>query len=248
MTTPSAESMEAPIAPAKPAPLWEDFIDIFYAPSQVFARRQNANPWPALLIITGLWLLISLVTFDSMATVIETVSRRAMEKAAASNPRLTQDMLESQLRLSMKIAPWFPIFTPILALIGALVVWLVGKLFGSKASYTQSLVIMTYACITFVISALFTGLQALVMDMTKLTNPIQLTLSPARFADPAQMSSFLYGLLLTLDVFSLWRLALIAIGIHVIGKTSKAAAWGFAAVAFALQLLFSIRQAISMQP
>lgn len=36
-----------------PAPaLWEDFIDIFYAPADVFRRRQAGNWFLPLLIIT----------------------------------------------------------------------------------------------------------------------------------------------------------------------------------------------------
>jgi uncharacterized protein YneF (UPF0154 family) len=245
MTTPEATT--APDAAPKTAPLWEDFIDIFYAPSQVFERRRNANPWPVLLIITALWLVISLVTFDSMATMMETVSRRAMEKAAAQNPQLSQDMMETNLRVGMKIAPWFPLGLPIFALIAAVVIWLVGKLFGSKASYTQSLLITAYVCFTFVISAIVTGAQALLMDMTKVTNPIELSLSAARFADPKQTSTFLYGLLMSLDVFTIWRLILIAVGVHVIGRTSKGAAWGLAALTFVIQVLFGMRTAINLR-
>src|ERR1044071_1390732 len=129
------DAAAAPVAPAKPAALWEDFIEIFTSPSVVFERRRNANPWPMILIVTALLVLLSVLTFNSLVTVIEPMTRRAMEKAAASNPQLTQDMIDTQLRVGMKIAPWFPLLTPIFMLLGGLVVWVVGKLFGSKASY-----------------------------------------------------------------------------------------------------------------
>lgn len=246
MTSPTADALDAPAPVAKPAPLWEDFIDIFYAPSQVFARRANANPWPFILIITALLAVISVLTWPSIQPVVEPFTRRAMEKAAAANPRLTQDMIDTQVRMSMKVAPWLTLATPIVMLIAALVLWVVGKLFGSKASYTQSLTIVGYASITLVVAALVGGLQALLFDTTKLTNPNQLALNGARFFDPATTSPYLYGLLTTLDVFGLWRLALIAIGVRVIGKTSAGAGWGVAAVAFLVMLMFAIRNAITM--
>jgi hypothetical protein len=246
MTTPSAEALEAPVPVAKPAPLWEDFIDIFYAPSQVFARRANSNPWPFIIIVTVLLAVISIVTWPSIQPVVEPFTRRAMEKAAASNPRLTQDMIDTQVRMSMKVAPWMTLATPIVMLIAALVLWVVGKLFGSKASYTQTLTIVGYACITLVVAALVGGVQALLTDTTKLTNPNQLALNGARFVDPASVSPYVYGLLTSLDVFGIWRLVLIAIGVRVIGKTSAAAAWGVAGVAFLITLLFAIRNAITM--
>jgi hypothetical protein len=242
MTTPIAET--TPVT--KPASLWEDFIDIFYAPTAVFERRRDANPWPMILIVTAMILLLSVLTFNSLVNVIEPMMRRGMEKAMASNPRFTQDMMEGQLRTSLKIAPWFPVLAPILMMIGALVIWLVGKLFGSKASYTQSLLITAYACITFVVSYLITGAQALLVDTTTLTSPVQLSAGPARFFDTATASPWMLGLMLSLDVISLWRLALIAIGIYVIGRTSKNAAWFFAITVFVLTYLMNVRNAMSM--
>jgi uncharacterized protein YneF (UPF0154 family) len=243
MTAPDAAVMP-PVA--KPAALWEDFIDIFHAPSEVFARRRDANPWPMILIVTVLVVLLSVLTFNSLVGVMEPMMRRGMEKAMASNPRFTQDMMESQLRTGLKIAPWFPVLAPIFMLIGALVVWLVGKLFGSKASYTQSLLIVAYACITFVVGYLITGAQALLLDTTTLTNPVQLSTGPARFVDTATASPWMLGLMLSLDVISLWRLALIAIGVYVIGKTSRNAAWMFAITVFVLMYLMNVRNAMSM--
>ena len=238
---------EATAAPAaKPASLWEDFIDLFYAPSTVFDRRRNANPWPVILIVTGLLLAITVLTFNSLAGIMEPVMRRAMEKAMASNPQFTQDMMDTQLRRSMKIAPWFPVFTPILMLLGAVVLWLIAKLFGSKANYTQSLLIVAYACISFVVGTLITGVQALVLDTTKYTNPIQLSIGPARFVDVSTSSPWVLGLLLTLDLLSIWRLALLAIGVHVIGRTSKNAAWAFAVIAFLVMYLMNVRNALSL--
>lgn len=240
------DAAAAPIAPAKPAPLWEDFIDIFYAPSTVFERRRNANPWPMIIIITALILLLSVLTFSSLLPVIEPMTRKAIAKAAASNPQITQDMMDSQVRVGMKIAPWFPLLTPIFMLVGGLVVWLIGKVFGSKASYTQSLLIVAYTGITFVVGYVITGAQALLMDMNALTSPVQLSTGPARFVTLASASPWLLGLLLTLDIISVWRLALLAIGLRVVGRTSKNAAWGFALVAFVLLFLMNVRNAMQM--
>src|SRR5688500_7351713 len=50
MSTSSREPISSPV-PEK-AGVWEDFIDIFYAPSSVFARRANASVWPPLLVVT----------------------------------------------------------------------------------------------------------------------------------------------------------------------------------------------------
>jgi hypothetical protein len=244
MTTPDIAS-DTIAPPVKSTPLWEDFIDIFYAPSAVFERRRNANPWPMIIIITVVIVALSVLTFDSIVNVIEPMMRRGIDKAAAANPQVPRAALESQMRIGLKIAPWFPIITPILLLLGALVFWLVGKIFGSVAGYVQSLLIVTYACISFILSYLATGAQALLMDMTTLTSPLQLSMGPARFA-PATTSPWVLGLLMTLDLFSIWRLALLAIGLHVIGRVSKNAAWIFALVMFLLMWLMNVRNAMQM--
>ena len=46
------DNLGATPAPAKPASRWEDFIDIFYAPSAVFRRRENGNFFIPLAVIT----------------------------------------------------------------------------------------------------------------------------------------------------------------------------------------------------
>lgn len=244
MTTPSTESASVPAA--KPASLWEDFIDFFYAPSTVFDRRRDANPWPMILIVTALMVLLSVLTFNSIVGLVEPMIRKGMEKAAAANPRFTQDMLEGQLRTSLKLLPWGPLVTPIFMLVGALVVWLVGKLFGSKASYTQSLLIIAYVGITFVVGYLVVGIQALVLNTANMTNVTQLSLSPARFVNPTGQSPWLFGILMALDLLTLWRIALVAIGLRVIGKTTKGQAIGFAVVAFLIMALWSVRTAMQM--
>src|SRR5690606_39925611 len=41
------------------ASLWEDFVDIYYAPRQVFARREEGGRWGiVLLILVGLMALL----------------------------------------------------------------------------------------------------------------------------------------------------------------------------------------------
>ncbi|MEO7217483.1 MAG: hypothetical protein ABI026_04765, partial [Gemmatimonadaceae bacterium] len=54
-------SSTAPPVSVKPASLWEDFIDIFVSPSEVFERRRDSGFFVALLVFTALSLVIYLV-------------------------------------------------------------------------------------------------------------------------------------------------------------------------------------------
>src|SRR5437764_953249 len=98
--TSSAEPVATPV-PAKPASRWEDFMDIFYAPSAVYERRQSQSPWPTILIVTLLLTIVTVLTFNPMAPAIEFEARQAMTKAAAKTPQLTQDMIDKQVSIQM---------------------------------------------------------------------------------------------------------------------------------------------------
>jgi hypothetical protein len=226
MTSPSAEPVVAPAA--NPASRWEDFMDIFYAPSSVYERRQNQSPWPTIFIVTVLLVIITALTFNPMAPAIESEMRAVMAKAVAKTPQVTQDMIDKNVSIQMVVRRWAAIFFPLGALIGAIFVWIAAKIVGAKETYGGALVTITYASIIGVASAIVVGAQALVLDVSTMTSPDQLTLSVARFMDKATASPALYMVAKQLDVFGIWGLIVMAIGVRVTGKTSRNQAIAFA--------------------
>ena len=241
MTTPTAEAYEAPASAAKPAPLWEDFIDIFYAPSQVFERRRNANPWPMILLITALVTIIGVLTWNSLAPVYEAEFRAMAAKQMAANPQMTADAMETGLKFQMGIRRWAGVMIPIGILIAALPVWLLGRIVGAKEmTYTRALVVVAWSSIISVVGALALGLQGLLLDVSTITTPDKLSLSAARFVDKSTTSSFLYTTLKALDVFGLWSLIVMTIGVRVTGRATKNAAIAFAVTWFLVAILFGV--------
>ena len=229
MTTPSADAMESTAAVAKPASLWEDFIDIFYAPSTVYERRRNANPWPMILIITALMTLIGVLTWNSLSPVYETEIRAQFAKMMAANPQMTQDMVDSQVKIQMFFRRWGGIMAPIGFLIIALPIWLLARIVGAKEmTYTRSLVVIAWASIIAVVAALVMGVQGLVFDVSAITSADQLSLSAARFMDKATASPWVYSAAKSLDIFGLWSLVVMAIGVRVVGRSTKNGAIAFA--------------------
>lgn len=237
MTTPSADAMESPAPAAKPAPLWEDFIDIFYAPSEVYARRENSNPWPMILIITALVTLITAFTWGSLAPAVEAEMRAQMAAALAKNPQATQDALDQGIRMQMGIRRWGGIFFPIGILIASLFVWILAKLLGAKETYQKAMIVVTYSSIIAVVQMIVVGAQALVMDTAALTTPDKLSLSAARFAEKETTGPVTYAVLKSLDVFGIWSLVVMSIGVRVTGKTSRNTAITFGVIWFAATVL-----------
>ena len=228
MTSPISDPVAAP--PAKPTSRWEDFIDIFYAPASVFERRQNQSPWPTIWIVTVLLTLVTVLTFNAISPVLETELRKAMAVAMAKTPQLTQDMADKSVHFSLLGKEWGVVFFPLGALLVGLFVWLLGKIVGSKATYQQALTVVAYSSILAVVQAIVVGAQGLIMDVSSLTSLDQLSLSAARFMDKATASPALYAVMKQIDVFGIWGLVIIAIGVQITGKVTRQRAIAFAVI------------------
>jgi len=63
-----------------------------------------------------------------------------------------------------------------------------------------------------------------VMTPDKLNGVIKLSFSPARFLDPATANPVLIQVLNRFDLFTIWVTVLLAIGVYVTGRVSKAQA------------------------
>jgi hypothetical protein len=234
MTSPTADPVAQPAT--KPAALWEDFMDIFYAPSSVFKRRELANPFPAMIVISVLLLIIMFATYGATSGLVEGEIRRAMAK----NPQVTQD----QIAMGLKIGSWttrlLGLVYPLILLVAALVVWLLSKAVSAKQSYQTTLMVVTYASVIDVVKALLTGAQALVMDTEKMTSINQLVFSPARFMDATTASPVMIALMNRLDVFTLWYTVLLGVGVYATGKVTKQRAMIFAVLYWALITAFAL--------
>lgn len=225
----TATEAPTPVA-AKPAALWEDFIEIFTSPSTVYERRRDANPWPMILIITALMTLITVLTFNSLSPVFESEIRTMATKQMAANPQMTQDAVDKMVGIQLGVRRWTGLFFPIGILLIGLVVWALGRICGAKdLTYTRSLVVVAWASIFGVVGILLLGVQGLVMDVANITSADQLSLGLARFLDKASTPPFLYGAAKLIDPLQIWSLIVMAIGVRVVGRGTKNTSIAFAA-------------------
>src|SRR6186713_2722873 len=89
-----ANSAVAPtMAPARAA-VWEDFIDIFYAPSQVFARRVAGSVWVPLLVVTIALSVIIYAISGVLEPLMSAEFDRGMAAAMRTNQQLTPEMAD----------------------------------------------------------------------------------------------------------------------------------------------------------
>src|SRR5438874_7092639 len=128
-------------APSK-ASLWEDFVDIFYAPSSVFARRADGKFGLALLFLIVIGTILFFLTKNAMQPIMDAEFTRQSAAAMRKNPNISQDQLTGMRNLFESVGPiFFAVFLAIGVFGSGFVLWLVGKLFDAKASLTAAFMI-----------------------------------------------------------------------------------------------------------
>lgn len=222
MTAPAAPLDTAP-APAKPAAAWEDLIDVFTSPLEVFRRRRDGRFWLALVAFTVIGALSFVVARPVMQPMMDrqVAAQQAKLDADPNIPSERKAELRAQVR-SFVESPWAmaapAVFLPISLFAAALTLWLVAKLFGSGASLGQAIAVTSIAGIPRVVLGLL-GAGASVGLGRPIEFPHQLTLGPG--AVVGDVSPVVSGLLQRLDAGVLWHTVLLGLGIAVMGRLTR---------------------------
>jgi len=187
MTEPTSRGIDADIpapdaptvAPPDDASVWEDFIDIFYEPSAVFARRSGfiIPMLVVVLLVGGLYLLNSAV----WAPIVDA----EMARAFAKQPNLTAEQMETARKFGgvmNKIG--VVIFTPIAIFFTGLALWVVGKFFDAKETLGKAVMVASYAFIPRIVEGVVTSIQGLLLDPSQFTGRWRISLGVGRFLDP----------------------------------------------------------------
>jgi hypothetical protein len=227
-------------APVSKTSIWEDFLEIFYAPSRVFARR-GGNDWGVpLLVLIVLTAIFTFATWGLLRPLAEADAARDLA-AQTLKQNWTAEQVEQNRAIADKIIGFTPyvivIFTAIGPILVGLFLWLAGKALGAVELLGEALMIATYSQFPRLVGWVAMGLQGAMLPDEKMSGFTAVTLSPARFMDPGTTSAPLIAMAGRLDLFIVWATVLLAIGLHVKGKISMGQA---AAAAFVVWLLGSL--------
>jgi hypothetical protein len=232
MTEPTSRGADAELLPSTASPAtaskWEDFIDIFYAPSAVFARRIASGFFIPMLVVTLLAGTLYLVNSAVWSQVMDAEMGRALAKRAQTlTPEQAQTARNFALTMS-KIGAF--VFTPLAIFFIGLALWACGKFFESKQSLGQAVMVASYAYVPRIIEGVVTSVQGLLLDPSTFTGRWRVSLGVGRFLDPDTTSPALLALVGRIDVFTIWVTVLLAIGLSVTGRIPR----GRAAIAAAI--------------
>lgn len=238
----------------KPASFWEDFVDILYAPSRVFARRRGTGAGRVILVVMLLGAIVGAATAPLTAPLRDRQMDVAMAKAradGASEEQIAQIRGFSEGFGKVVAIVGVPIGFGVAILISALLIWLVGRLLGAPSTFGfgGAALIASYATFPTILSMLAGSALLAVLDPATLPMLSQPSLSAAPFLG-RDASPIAVGVADLFSVGSIWSVIITAAGLAVIARLEKpkhwigaAAVWGVGAL---VALAFAFRAAASM--
>jgi hypothetical protein len=208
----------SPIAPEPTGPGLSEpqrLINTFIAPSKTFADvRRNSSWWVPLLLISvfsiSFFVMVDKkVGFDQVARTM-----LANNKAIQQLDPAQQEQAYARTAVGLKFGEYgAPIFILIYVLITAAVLMATFNfMMDAQVSFGQSMAIVMYGWLPGILSAILSIFALAFGDPEgfRLENPVGT--NPAHFMDPTSTPKFLYAMLTSVDVISLWIVVLIGIG------------------------------------
>ena len=207
-----------PVATPRAA-IWEDFVDIFYAPSAVFRRREQGNPAIPIVVITLICGVLFFLTSGALQPMFDAEFDRQMSMAMRQNPNMPPEAVERMrgFAVRMQQVAMF-IFIPIAMLGVSVTTWVAGKLVDAKQTFRAALIVGAYAYAPRIIDQVLHGLQGVFLDPEQMDGRFRLSFGVGRVLDPDTVSPLLLAVVGRIDLITLWITALVAIGVCVTGR------------------------------
>ena len=216
-------------------------VGTFFSPGPTF-RSIAARPTFLLPLIlwTACSLLITALILPRLD--VEKMIRQTLEKRGQTVPEdRIQSIVSTQRKVIQITTVVFGALTPtLISLLVALVYWASFKAFGWDFTYRQGLGATTHSFLPGVLGALLLVpviLQRQTLDPRGMGELLQSNLG---FLVDKSSSAMLHSLLQSIDVFSLWSLVLLTIGLSAAARVSRKAAGG---VVFAIWFIYVLGKA-----
>ena len=233
---------QPPAAPAQVS-VWEDFIDLFTSPSEVFARRSGAATWLQAIVITLLVTGLFVAVKGPLQPAFDAEFARASARAMAKNPQITAAQMEQGRAFFEKFGiVVVALATPISLLLTGLGLWLLGKIVGSVQKFGDAFMVATYAYVPRLVGMIVGGVIALMVDPATLNSMFSASVGVGRFLDPDTTSHALFMFGGRVELFVIWQTVLLGIGLSVTGKVSRGQAFAVAGLVWLLGSAMTLMQ------
>jgi len=227
----------SPVSPEPAGPGLSEpqrLVNTFIAPSKTFTDiRRNASWWVPLLLISifsvAFFVMIDKkVGFDQVARTM-----LASNKAIQQLDPAQQEQAYARTAIGLKVGEYAaPIFILIYVLITAAVLMATFNfMMDAQVSFSQSMAIVMYGWLPGIVGAILSIFALAFGDPEgfRMDNPIGT--NPAHFMDAASTPKFVYAMLTSVDVISIWIVVLIGIGFALNAKKKISTGSAIATVA-----------------
>ncbi len=199
----------AQVAGTKEAGFLRRLLDLVIAPGEAFTaidRRPNTW-WQPLLLLTLVSVAFVFFSYDRVIVPAQIEALRARGDVTGADLAQAEGMVRSSAMRALGVGGAL-IGTPVSALLVALVAHLVTAfLLGGTATFIHTWAVVCHALVVGVIEILV-KLPAMLAQGTP-----EIPFGPALFLEQTSPPSFLYEFVKELDVFTFWKLGLLAVGL-----------------------------------
>lgn len=239
VVTPEAQSTQQ-------ASRWEDFVDIFISPGELFRRRAN-DSWIIPLIACA---LLTILFYFAFPSVQRAFAEAQIAQMIAKRPELAERMQGRGYGSTQHVIGGIvtPIGMTLFIVIGAFLTWLAAKMTGVAATWRKSLMINAWIAVIMAFSQLIINVLALLkVNAGEGLHPwSDRSLGIVRFMDADATNGALLALLSRIDPFAIWALILMAIAFEAAAGAPRSRAWATSAIVWILLALpFLIPAALS---
>ena len=209
-------------APAAPS-IWADFLEIFIAPTEVFERRK-ADPkfGLAFLVLLGLFVVCYFATRAALEPLMDAEFERSMAQVRAQNPQLTDEQMQASRAIGRNFAMiGMLVFAVVGPLLTGVVLWLVGKFVDSKADITGAVMVSVYSYFPRALGLLVGGIIAFLLPEDRKDSIMRASLGLGAIMDPDTTSPILRAFAARIELFQIWQVVLLALGLSIVGRVSR---------------------------
>ena len=225
--------------------VFEDVLEVLWAPGKVFDRSRAKSVGMYILVLTAITLVIVLATKGLIQPYVDANFDLQMQQMAAKGkPMPLEAVAAAQKFAGYGFIATGVLLIPIGAVLTGLLVWIGGKIASANFSYGQAMLIATLASVPRVLSFIATAVQGAMVDPQSIRSFSDAALGAARFVDPVTTSPALIAMLSNLDLFNIWQLIIMAVGISVIGRVERSAGVVGALVAWGIGVALTVVPAL----
>jgi Yip1 domain len=214
--------------PSEPKPLSEveRVVDTFFAPTKTFFDLRRSSNWlvPAVLLILSslavVWVAEMKIGFDKIVDTQMQMQPKAQERLDKLSPDDRAKQMETIVHVNKIVSYCFWIFILVfLVIVAAVLLGTFNFGLGAELTFNQCIAVTMYTSLPGVVKGLLTILLIFLGATGNFTfqNPIASNLGG--LVDPS--SHFLYTVLVSVDIFTIWTLVLAGLAFSCLTKVKR---------------------------